>query len=284
MICDADYNTIMFDLFKRKPQTQTTKPGSRALMVSDPEVERLRAEVAAKQGRAAELEADLVESRESLAAFQRLYESRLGPLTLRLAQLQEQVKAARRAKMRHTWEAYQFGGKFVDVEDQFRTAWTQTETGAPPPPPPPTSASVEAQIKALYRELAKRYHPDLAATDEEREWRTPRMAAVNAAYAARDLATLQGLAAQKDDASAPAPKIDSREALIASLRRESERLDELIERLEREFEELTNSPALQMQLEASMARRAGRDLIGEAAAELQKEIRALERELKELGG
>jgi len=274
----------MFDFFKRKPQTQSTKPGSRALIVSDPEVERLRAEVAAKQARAAELEADLVESRESLAAFQRLFESRLRPLTIRLALLQDQVKAARRAKLRQAWEAYQFAGKYVDVEDQFRTAWTQTETGAPPPPPPPTSASVEAQIKLLYRELAKRYHPDLAATDEEREWRTPRMAAVNAAYAARDLAMLERIAASKDDVSAPAPKIDSREALIASLRRESERLDELIEKLERDFEELTNSPALQMQLEASMARRAGRDMIGEAAAELQKEIRELERELKELGG
>jgi hypothetical protein len=57
----------------------------------------------------------------------------------------------------------------------------------------------------------------------------------------------------------------------------------LIENLEREFDELANSPALQMQLNASMARRPGRDLIGEAVAELQREAGELERELKGMG-
>ena len=269
----------MFDFFKRKP---SAKPASvsRAIMTADPEVDRLRAEVAAKQTQAAGLEADLMESRESLAAFQREFQARLGPFIARVNELQEQVKTARRAVLRQMWEANRFAPKFVDVEEQFRTAWTETEP--PPPPPPPTSPNAEAQIKALYRELAKRYHPDLAATDAEREWRTPRMAAVNAIYAARDLAALQKLAAQKDDVAMPAPKIDSRAALITSLQREIERLDELIEKLERDFDELTNSPALQMQLNASMAKRARRDLIGEAAAELQKEIRELEKELKEI--
>jgi hypothetical protein len=70
--------------------------------------------------------------------------------------------------------------------------------------------------------------------------------------------------------------------LITSLQRESQRLDELIERLEKEFDELTSSPALEMQLEASMAKRTGRDLIGEAVAELQRELGELERELREL--
>lgn len=271
----------MFNLFKRKPSTQ---PTSRALTSSDPEVERWRAEVAAKQVRAAELEADLMESRESLAAFQREYESRLGPYLKRVADLQEQLRAARREAVKRLWESSRFSGKFVDVEEQFRRAWTQTDSGEPPPPPPPTSANVEAEIKTLYRELAKRYHPDLAATEEERQWRTPRMADVNAAYAARDLTSLQRLAAGKDDATAPQIRIDSREALIASLRRESERLDELIERLEREFDELTYSPALQMQLDVTMGKRAGRDLMAQTVADLQTEIRKLERELKEVSG
>lgn len=269
----------MFDFFKRKP---AAKPASRAVVTSDPKADSLRAEVAAKQWRAAELEADLMESRESLAAFQREFEARLGPYLQRAAQLQEQIKAARKAAFRKLWEASRFAPRFVDVEEQFQKAWQQTDTGAPPPPPPPTTPDTEAQIKTLYRELAKRYHPDLAATEDERQWRTPRMAAVNAAYAARDVVLLQKLAAAKDEAEAPEPQIDSREALIIHLRHESQRLDELIERLEKEFDELTSSPALEMQLEASMAKRTGRDLIGEAVAELQRELGELERELREL--
>jgi hypothetical protein len=236
-----------------------------------------------RQTKAAELEADLMESHESLAAFQREFEARLGPPMQRVNELQERLKAARRAAMQRVWAESRFGSKFVDVEDQFRTAWTQTDSGAPPPPPPTVNPNIESEIKTLYRELAKRFHPDLAATEAERQWRTPRMAEVNVAYAARDLATLQKFAALDDEQFTSEVKVDSREALLASLRHECERLDELIESLEREFDELANSPALQMQLNASMARRAGRDLIGEAVRDLEREAAGLESELKGMG-
>lgn len=271
----------MFDFFKRKP---AAKPTSRAVVSADPELDRWRAKVSALQTKAAELEADLMESRESLAAFQREFEARLGPPMQRVNELQERLQAARRAAMQRVWEEGRFGSKYVDVEEQFRTAWTQTDTGAPPPPPPTVTPNIETEIKALYRELAKRFHPDLAATAEERAWRTPRMAEVNAAYAARDLATLQQFAALEDEEFVSGVKIDSREALIASLQRECERLDDLIEKLEQEFDELANSPALQMQLNASMAKRSGRDMIGEAVRDLEREAAELERELKGIGG
>jgi predicted nucleic acid-binding Zn-ribbon protein len=269
----------MFGLFNRKPKP---KPGNLSLVSTDPEVDGLRAEVGKRQAKVAELEMDLLESHEALAAFQREFEARLRPHLNRMAELQERIKAARRATLKRLWEESRSAPKFVDVEEQFKTAWTETDLGEPPPPPPPVTADTEQQIRALYRELAKRFHPDLAATEAERVWRTPRMAEVNAAYSARDLAALQRLAATAD---APETErvFDSREALIASLGREIERLDELIEKLEVEFEELTNSPALQMKLDATMARRAGRDLIREAARELEREIEALERELEELG-
>lgn len=272
----------MFDFFKRKP---SAKPQTRSLVVADPELERLRAKLAATQTEAAELEADLMESRESLAAFQREFESRLGPYIQKVNDLRAQLEAARRAAFQRLWAERPNASKYVDVEDQFRTAWTQTDTGAPPPPPPPTAPNVEVEIKALYRELAKRFHPDLGATEAEREWRTPRMAAVNAAYAARDLATLQKLAALADapEEAGPVPVVDTREAMLDSIRREIERLEELIDNLQREFDELTNSPALQMQLNASMARRSGRDLIREAVAELEREISQLQQDLKEVG-
>jgi hypothetical protein len=266
------------DWFKRKP-----KPVPRAVAPADPEVDRLRAQVAAKQAQAAGLQADLVESQEALAAFQREFESRVGILARRAVELRGQIEAARRAAFQRLWESQPDATPFVDVTEQFRRAWTHTPSGEPPPPPPPTTTDEEAQIKALYRELARRYHPDLAATSLEREWRTPRMALVNAAYAARDLAALQALAEAADDPTRPAPQIDSRAALIASLQRESARLDELIEQLERELDELTYSPALKLQLDVKLARRAGRDLLGETARDLQAEIEALEAELRKLG-
>ena len=50
--------------------------------------------------------------------------------------------------------------------------------------------------KRLYRELARRFHPDLAAAGLERAYATTMMTAVNAAYQQRDLATLRNLAGE----------------------------------------------------------------------------------------
>ncbi|MBI3761803.1 MAG: hypothetical protein HY260_08070 [Chloroflexi bacterium] len=261
-------------MFKRKASRPSA---SRAVAPADPEVSRLRAEVAAKQAHAADLEADLIESQESLAAFQREFEARVGVHARRVVELQRQIEAARRAAFERLWQAQPFAPPFVDVSEQFRRAWQHTE---PPPAPPPTTPDEEAEVKALYRELAKRYHPDLAPTEAEREWRTPHMTAVNAAYAARDLAALQAIAATPDDVARPAPPIDSRAALIASLQRESRRLDELIARLEKELDELTYSPALKLELDVKLARRAGQDLLGETAAALKRDIARLEVELQ----
>ena len=265
-------------MFRRKPP----KSKSQALASADPEIERLRAEVAAKQKQAADLEADLVDSQEALAAFQREFEARVGVYARRAIELRAQIEAARRAAFQRLWESQPHAPPFVDVAEQFREAWRHTPTGEPPAPPPPTTADAEAQIKALYRELARRFHPDLASSEAEREWRTPRMSAVNAAYAARDLAALQALAAAPDGEAPQSLWIDSRAALIASLQRESARLDELLDRLEQELDELTYSPALKLQLDVKLARRAGRDLLGEASADLQRDIAALGAELKSL--
>lgn len=54
----------------------------------------------------------------------------------------------------------------------------------------------KAAEKRLYRELARRFHPDLAATALERSYRTEMMTAVNTAYARQDLQALYDLAGE----------------------------------------------------------------------------------------
>lgn len=52
--------------------------------------------------------------------------------------------------------------------------------------------------KQLYRDLARRFHPDLGANDVEKAYRTSIMAAVNVAYQQRDVQTLRDLAGEID--------------------------------------------------------------------------------------
>ncbi len=56
-----------------------------------------------------------------------------------------------------------------------------------------SSLETEAEVLRLYRELAKRHHPDLARTAAERERRAELMLRVNIAYRDRDLTTLQSI-------------------------------------------------------------------------------------------
>lgn len=52
--------------------------------------------------------------------------------------------------------------------------------------------------KRMYRELARRFHPDLVAAGMERAYATTMMAAVNEAYQARDIVTLRHLSGELD--------------------------------------------------------------------------------------
>ncbi len=61
----------------------------------------------------------------------------------------------------------------------------------------PTATHLDkAAEKRLYRELARRFHPDLSKTAVELAYRTEMMSAVNAAYANQDLQALYDLAGE----------------------------------------------------------------------------------------
>lgn len=228
--------------WKRKPKTA---PGG------DPEMERLRAQLARRQEEAVELEQELFDLRRFVAEV----ETHLAPLQRRVEALRAQLARARGAG--------------------DRDATYHASSAAPPPPPPqPESAPFdEAELKALYRALAKRFHPDLAADPAEKDRRQSLMAEVNTVYAARDLAALRALAARPE--AAPAENATSRDQLMAEI----ERLDGVIADLERRLDELSHSPAVQLKLEVSLARHAGHNLLGQIAADLQAEITRLEDEL-----
>ncbi len=85
----------------------------------------------------------------------------------------------------------------------------------------------QALLRSLYRDLAKRLHPDLARTDEERIQREAIMRRVNAAFHDRDIQSLQsiGMETVSDDPVFEALSIG--EKLVWAIR-EVSRLDEVI--------------------------------------------------------
>ena len=96
------------------------------------------------------------------------------------------------------------------------------------------------------------------------------MAAVNAAYQNQDLNALLALRQQPDRQLKQVSL--TREELLANLAAEVLRLDQLIAKLNRTMDELSNSSLAQLQLNVSMARQSGRDLLSQIAKDLELEI------------
>lgn len=96
------------------------------------------------------------------------------------------------------------------------------------------AAALAAQIKRVYLELARRYHPDLAKSDEDRTQRQEMMLKVNQAFHERDLDTLVAIKRDADAADGPhgLPTVAAR---LAWSLRELDRLDGVIADLNTEL-------------------------------------------------
>jgi hypothetical protein len=247
----------------------------------DTEIRSLRAEVARRQERIAQVELELFDTRAALAVFERELENRIRPLESKLRQLRVDLTQARhRAERRAQWGNRLETEELPDVVEQFHRAWTPREGLPPRPAAAPEAPANQEQLKRLFRELAKRFHPDLTPEPEQKQWRQEMMAKVNAAYAAGDLQALEKLAQQQEQPAAEHRK--SREEVLVELTGEIRRLDGLLAGLQNELDRLLRSQTVQLQLEVSMARQSGRDMLGEMASELILQIAEVEADLASL--
>jgi len=267
-------------MFQRKNQRSLKRALDNA---SDGELRDLQDELNWRQERVAQLEFELSDTNANLGRFNHRLDDRLGELQKRAEELELEVEQARlRAARRAQWgERADSPDMHVDVLEQYRRTWTPREKPPPPPPQEPeVSEHTRAELKTLFRALAKRFHPDLVTDPEQKRWRVKIMAQVNEAYAARDIAELRRLGSQPDRPEAPVEK--TREQVLSDLRNEIRRLDDVIRSLERTLQDLINSHTVQLMLEVTIAERSGRDLLEEMAADLRRRIADLEAEYARL--
>ncbi len=234
---------------------------------------RLRAEVAEVQDELIEAEAELADRKADIALFEHEYNARVGQALDQLAALEVQVKDYL-DRIKEYRNKRIFGTAHVPVEEQYRRVWQQPASPPPPPPPEPTTPATEAQIKKLYRQLARHFHPDLAQDDADRKLRTDKMAAINDAYAARSMMELMALARDMKGAKAgglpAADKTD--EEMVQVLEREINRCRRRLREIDLEMNQLHNHHLVSLMVEVKFASRQGRDLLAEMAAEVARKI------------
>ena len=243
---------------------------------TEEQLAHLRQQIEAAEAELVNREAELVDLRVELSAFRLEYDTRVGRKVAELEAVETEIKRCqRRISQYRQWgpggpPQTRTGAAYVPVEEQYMRTWQQPEEPPSPPPAEPVDAATEAQIKKLYRQLCRRFHPDLTQDATERAWRTKMMTAVNAAYAARSVVELQALA-EKPDRS-PSAETGADEQRLAALRDKLQQIQRRLREVEQEIRELTNSPTMQMSLDVKFARRQGRDLLAEMAMDVEKDL------------
>lgn len=236
-------------------------------------IARLRAEVEAARTDLIEAEAELADHRADIEAFEFAYAARMGDRLVVLAAVEAEV-ADLLDRIQRRRNEKTFGIDHRSVEEQYRRTWQQPPKAPPKRPSEPVSQTTEAQIKKLYRQLARRLHPDLTTDAEDRAYRTEMMTAVNDAYAARSLAELLAVARQLDGGQpiASASSAQTEGDMIRALEEELNRCRRRLARIHLERQTLHTDSMVALSLEVTLAERQGRDLLGEMVAEVDRKI------------
>ncbi|MDP9369819.1 MAG: J domain-containing protein [Chloroflexota bacterium] len=181
--------------------------------------ERHLVEIEELRRRVVELQLELEGLRLAMGRFEAEYHARVGALFVELDRLRLAIAEYERRILRLRADPradptrieeeirVEFRGRHEEVrsaeEEARRHERAYQEEAGIPDLDEPTAED----LRALYRELAKRYHPDLARTDEERCRREDVMRRVNAAFNRRDIAALRTI---EQEAAAEDPAFDAR--------------------------------------------------------------------------
>lgn len=136
-------------------------------------------------------------------------------------------------------------------------------------------------LKKIYREVAKRIHPDLTTDEKERLRRQQLMGEANQAYEDGDEERLQAILHGWENS----PESVQGEGVVAKLIRAIRKIAQVRERLkkiEAEIEALKRSALYQLREKAIAAQQEGQDLLAEMASQIDEQIAATKLRLEEL--
>ncbi len=141
--------------------------------------------------------------------------------------------------------------------------------------------SASQTLKSLYREVAKRMHPDLATEEADRAKRQRLMAEANRAYEDGDEARLRAILEEYESSpetvqgEGTAPDWVRVIRKIAQVRRRLREIEEEVERI-------VKSEVAELKSRVDEASKQGRELLAEMAEAVQKEMRRAKQQLSEL--
>ena len=208
-------------------------------------------------------EAQLADRLAAISAFEFQVRARLESLNRRLNALQSEIDELRRALRGYRDHSLEWDDG-LPRREKASESWRFEESaagsgsyryrGKSETPRPALEGERLASLKQLYRQLARRFHPDLALDEIDRAYRTDLMMAINAAYAVGDLAKLEQLAHEPDSISR-APQTP--EELAAALERDIDRCRRRLAEIAQELSTLEGHDSARLMKRAERAAAGG---------------------------
>ena len=236
------------------------------LSPEEEELAKKREELANLQAELADRELYLADLRAELAAFDGRYLREVGVLYAELDEWNARL-AELRAEQAGTPEAKAEADEArTQAEDAYSAAHGEAANVQPFTPSP--------DLKKLYREAAKRVHPDTATDEKDRARRERLMKEVNAAYAASDEDALRRILAGLDT-SPDAVQGSGIGADLIRVLRQLKQIRDRIAAIEQEIESLSETDLAQLKAKADVAASHGTDLLAEMKSDIKRRISAL---------
>jgi hypothetical protein len=258
-----------------KPSSRVAAPNlSAQLNPEEQELARKREEQAAIETDLADRELRSANLRAELGAFERQYLHYVGS---RYAELDE-LKAAIAEQSAKEQPA---NDRARRAAQQARARADETKsTAGENAAATPRAFEASPEMKKLYREVAKRIHPDLTSDRKDRAKRQQLMAEANEAYERGDEAKLNKIftdyAWSPDVVQGEGPGAE----LIRVIRRISQARGRLAE-IEAELQELLRSDLHQLKVRVDEAKSHGRDVLNEMISKVDDQITQAKRRLEQ---
>ncbi len=222
-----------------------------------------RRHLAAARNRLAERESEVAQLRALLSAFENRYFSQVGHLYAELDELEARI-AEREVDLYDSDSARQRADEARARAHETHAAAFGNECASEVIDPPPS-------LKTLFRELAKRIHPDFAGDEAEQKHFTLLMARANQAYARGEAETLQQLLDDHRQIHAEIAGED-RTAELVRLTRQIQHAERDITNLEAEEHTLLCGEIGKLYLDAQAAASEHRDLLTELSNRVREQV------------
>jgi len=239
------------------------------------ELEQKRLELSSLERELAEKELQLSTVRGETHYVERLFQHVVEPRYRELGTVKAQV--------------LDLAVKFYPKSDELKTnadavrdqAQGFAEEKVEEPLPPENGFKPSEHLKKLFRQVAKKIHPDLASDEKECARRHKLMARLNRAYARMDEEEINAVLTEWE-AGDPGSEELSIGARLAKMVRQIARVRKRLWKISSDLESLENSEMALLKKRIDAAREEGRDLLQEMADAVDEKIISLKTRIKDL--